>query len=159
VTYVPVQVTEPYDWPALLALIQTEFAYMEGRIDPPSSMGLLTAGTIAAQAGSGEVWVIEHHGLPVACVFLTPRTDALYIGKLAVTARHRGKNLARTLVDQAENRARALNLAYLELQTRVELTENHAVFTRLGFAKIAETAHSGYDRPTSITMRRAVNPS
>ncbi|MFN7434077.1 MAG: N-acetyltransferase, partial [Betaproteobacteria bacterium] len=42
----------------------------------------------------------------------------------------------------------------LELQTRIELTENHATFAALGFAKVAETAHPGYARPTSITLRR-----
>jgi hypothetical protein len=43
------------------------------------------------------------------------------------------------------------------LQTRVELVENHAAFSRMGFAKTGESAHPGYDRPTSITMRRAVS--
>ena len=34
----PYQAVAPYDWPALLALIQAAFAGMDGRIDPPSSM-------------------------------------------------------------------------------------------------------------------------
>jgi phosphinothricin acetyltransferase len=46
----------------------------------------------------------------------------------------------------------------LELQTRVELIENHNTFSALGFEKVAETAHPGYSRPTSITMQRAVRP-
>ena len=40
--------------------------------------------------------------------------------------------------------------------TRIELTENHATFAALGFAKVAETAHPGYKRATSITLRRRV---
>ena len=44
----------------------------------------------------------------------------------------------------------------LELQTRIELTENQATFGRMGFVKTAETAHEGFDRPTSITMRAKV---
>ena len=48
---------------------------------------------------------------------------------------------------------------FLELQTRIELTENHATFGALGFKKIAETAHPGYSRPTSITMRKLVAES
>ena len=50
----------------------------------------------------------------------------------------------------------ALHLPVLELQTRVELTENHATFRALGFVEVARTAHPGYDRPTSITFRRPV---
>ncbi len=80
----PHRALAPYDWPALLALIRAEFSGMEGRIDPPSSMHRLTAETIAEQATKAEVWVIGTP--PRACVFLTPKADALYIGKLAVAA-------------------------------------------------------------------------
>ena len=45
----------------------------------------------------------------------------------------------------------------LELQTRIELTGNHAVFARLGFHETERTAHAGYARPTSITMRKALS--
>jgi hypothetical protein len=51
----PHRATEPCDWAALLALIRAEFAFMEGRIDPPSSMHGLTPETIALQARTGEV--------------------------------------------------------------------------------------------------------
>ncbi|WP_172300222.1 GNAT family N-acetyltransferase [Pseudoruegeria sp. HB172150] len=153
---IPFRVTDPYDWPSLLALIQAEFAYMEGRIDPPSSMHRLTPEAIAAQAETGEIWVIEHGGTPAACIFLTPQPPALYLGKLAVSSNHRGQGLARRLIGTAETRARALGLTALKLQTRVELTENHAAFTALGFAITGTTAHEGYDRPTSLTMLRPV---
>jgi ribosomal protein S18 acetylase RimI-like enzyme len=151
----PHRATDPYDWPALLTLIRTEFAYMEGRIDPPSSMHALTPETIATQARTGEVWAIGHPS--VACVFLTPKPQALYVGKLAVAASHRRQGLARSLLDLADIRARALHLPALELQTRVELTENQATFRALGFVEVARTAHPGHDRPTSITYRRAVD--
>ena len=78
----PLRAQDPYDWPHLRNLIVRAFAGMDGRIDPPSSAHHLTADDIAAQAASGEVWVI---GAPaVACVFLTPLADKLYLGKLAV---------------------------------------------------------------------------
>lgn len=92
----------------------------------------------------------------MACVFLTPRSDCLYLGKLAVDAQWRGQGLARRLVEHAEHRARALGLPALELQTRVDLVENHAAFARMSFVKTGESAHPGYDRPTSITLRRAL---
>lgn len=150
----PYRCTAPFDWPALLRLIQTEFAYMDGRIDPPSSMHALTAGAIARQSTEGEVWAIGHP--PVACVFLTQMPGALYIGKLTVARSHRGRGFARSLVSLAETRARTLSLPALELQTRVELTDNQATFRALGFTETARTAHPGYTRPTSITFRRAV---
>lgn len=147
----PYQCLEPFDWSALLALIQAEFAFMDGRIDPPSSMHRLTAESLAA---APEVWAIGTP--PVACIVLTPRPEALYLGKLAVARSARGQGLARALIDQAEVRARALGLPALELQTRVELTENHSVFRALGFAETGRTAHPGFTRPTSVTFRRPV---
>lgn len=151
----PYQCQDPFAWPVILGLIQTEFAFMDGRIDPPSSMHALTAETIATHARTGEVWAMGRP--PVACVFLTPKPQVLYIGKLAVAATHRGKGLARQLITLASTRARALHLPALELQTRVELTENQATFRALGFSEVARTAHPGHDRPTSITFRRAVD--
>jgi hypothetical protein len=57
-------------------------------------------------------------------------------------------------MDAAEKHARDTGLAYLELETRIELTENHETFAAMGFIKTAEHAHSAYDHPTSITMRK-----
>ena len=45
----------------------------------------------------------------------------------------------------------------LELQTRIELTANQAAFRKLGFHETARTAHAGYDRPTSVTMRKVLS--
>jgi ribosomal protein S18 acetylase RimI-like enzyme len=145
---------DPFDWPGLLAVIRRAFAGMEGRIDPPSSLHRLTADGIANQARTGEVWVIG--APPVACVFLTPKPDALYIGKLAVDPAHLRQGHARQLIDLAAARASALSLPALELQTRIELSENHAIFRRLGFIQTGSSAHEGYDRPTTLTFRRAL---
>lgn len=153
-TQIPlVRATDPYDWPGVLALIQRAFAGMEGRIDPPSSLHRLTAGGIAAQARTGEIWVVP----PLqACMFLTPKDGRLYLGKLAAEPALQGGGLARQLVALAEERARALGFAILELETRVELTENHAIFARLGFVETGRKAHPGFDRPTSITFAKRV---
>ncbi len=150
----PVRVTDPYDWAALRELIATAFAGMDGRIDPPSSIHRLTPEDIARQANTGEVWVIGDP--PLATVFLTPKGEALYVGKLAVADSARNQGLARRLIETATARARALGLTCLELQARVELTENHAAFRAMGFVQTGATAHPGHDRPTSLTFRKAV---
>lgn len=151
-----VQAQDPYDWAALLRLITTSFAYMDGRIDPPSSMLTLTVEDIARQARSGEIWVIENPR-PVACVFLTPRPHALYVGKLTTVASHRRQGYARRLLDQAEKRARALGLPALELQSRIELVENHTAFASLGFQISGETTHPGFDHPTALIFTKPLN--
>lgn len=152
----PFRATAPYDWDAILALLQAEFAYMQGRIDPPSSMLALTPENIAAEANVGEIWVIEIDSRPAACIFLSPRANTLYLGKIAVRRRYRGKGLARQLIETAGRRARDLGLGSLTLESRVELTDNHAAFTALGFSITGTTTHPGFSHPTSITMQRKV---
>lgn len=150
----PHQALDPYDWDAIHTLLTQEFAEMEGRIDPPSSLRDLTASGIAAQSRLGEVWVIGTP--PLACIFLSPKPDALYLGKVAVATAKRGQGLARQLVDLAQSRAIAMGLRRLELQTRVELLENHATFRALGFLESGRTAHPGYSKATSITFAKVL---
>lgn len=154
----PRRLSPEEDMAPVLALVRRSFAFMDGRIGPPSSMHRLTVDAIARQAGEAEVWVLEELGAPVACVFLTPKPERLYIGKLAVDDAFRRQGLARQLIGHAEARARALGLGLLELESRVELTENHRAFIAMGFEKSGETAHPGYDRTTGYTFRRELPP-
>ncbi len=140
-------------WAAVGTLIQDAFAYMADRIDPPSSALRLTAESMAADAAEGALLLAERGGDLVGCVFVRPKADALYLGKLAVRPGLQRAGIGAALVRAAWAEAAARGLAVLELQTRIELTGNHAAFARMGFVKTSETAHPGFDRPTSITMR------
>ncbi len=141
-----------------LHLIRAAFAYMDGRVDPPSSMHRLTIADVQRKAEAGDLLGAYQDGKLVACVTLSWRERDLYIGKLAVKEACRGNGIARRLVEAAEARARAAGLQQLVLESRVELTENHAAFARLGFVQTGTTAHAGYDRPTSITMSKDIDP-
>lgn len=137
-----------------LEVMRQSFAYMDGVIDPPSSIHRLDIAALRATSKTAEIWGI---GDPViACVVLTPKDDALYVGKLAVAADARKLGYARALIDHAVIRAQALDKPALELQVRIELTDNQIAFGKMGFVETARTAHAGYDRPTSVTMRRMI---
>ncbi|MCB2136187.1 MAG: GNAT family N-acetyltransferase [Rhodobacteraceae bacterium] len=143
----------------VLALVREAFTYMDGVIDPPSSMHRLTEAAVSQQAETGEVWIIDDLRAPIACIFLTLKPGRLYIGKLSVRADQRGRGLARQLVELAEKRAEKLGLPLLELESRVELVDNHRTFLAMGFEKTGESAHEGYDRPTSFTFAKNVAPA
>jgi GNAT superfamily N-acetyltransferase len=142
------------DFAALHGLLSGAFAYMMARIDPPSSMTRLSVPDVAAKAAEEDLFLERDATGPIACLFGAPQGDVYYVGKLAVDPSARGTGLARALMDRAAEVARDRGFSALELQSRVELTENHAVFAALGFAETGRTAHAGYDRPTSITFRR-----
>lgn len=143
-------------WQALLDLILGSFSYMDGLIDPPSSAHRLTLDALQAKAKQ-EILLLACSGdRLVGCLFIADRGDHSYLGKLAIAPSMQGRGLGRRFVGAAEDLARAAGKSALELQTRIELLDNHAAFARMGFAETGRTAHPGFDRPTTITMRKVV---
>ena len=140
----------------VLRLIQTSFAYMTGRIDPPSSMHQLTVSALAQMAKDSSVLAL---GDPVAaCLVAKPLPHALYLGKIAIASELRGGGVLRALLGRSEELARSLSLSRLELQVRIELVENQKIFGKCGFVETARNAHPGYDRATEITMQKLLKP-
>ena len=145
------------DWQAILDLVFEAFAYMGGRIDPQSSAHRLTVEAMAAQTEESAAFKAEDWDDTLfGCVFLKPKGDALYLGKLPIRPARQGEGIGRRLFEASIEEARARNLPEIELQARVELTENHAAFVAMGFREVGRTAHNGYNRPTSVTMRYTI---
>jgi phosphinothricin acetyltransferase len=148
---------QPSDTAALaqvLTLIQDSFAYMTGRIDPPSSMHQLTVPKLAAAAQ--DSWLLALGDPVTACVVARPLPHALYLGKIAIASDLRGRGLLHGVLAECEALARSMSLPQLELQVRVELVENQRIFSKYGFVETARTAHPGYDRVTEITMQKSL---
>jgi N-acetylglutamate synthase-like GNAT family acetyltransferase len=144
------------DWEALRELLARNFAYMEGRIFPPSSLNGMSAADLETRS-HGETLLLAMAGEQIAgCAYLRFDPTSVYIGKLAIDAPFRSSGLARRILEEADVMAREAGKSRLVLQTRVELVENHEAFTRLGFSITTYTAHEGFERPTSVTMVRSV---
>src|ERR1700730_17187729 len=98
------------DWERVRALILDAFACMEGRIDPPSSALRLTPQSMAADAANGALLLAGMEGALVGCIFVRPKGDALYVGKLAVRPDLHGSGIGKALMAAARAEARALGL-------------------------------------------------
>ncbi|MDX8468121.1 GNAT family N-acetyltransferase [Mesorhizobium sp. VK23B] len=144
-------------WDEVLALILRAFAYMDGVIDPPSSAHRLTPENLKSKAGQETAFLALENGRIVGCIFALERAKDFYVGKLAVEPGLQGRGIGGRLMQAVEDFARRRGKNAIELQTRIELTANHAAFARLGFRETGRTAHEGYDRPTSITMRKVLS--
>ena len=142
------------DWSGLLKLLHDAFAYMDNRIDPPSSLHGLDLHGIESKAKQENFLIARQKDKLAGCAFFKSSNNSMYIGKVAVSNQYRQQGLAKKMFTLIEQKAVAENLEYPELETRVELIENHLTFASLGFVKVGESAHAGYDRPTSITMRK-----
>ena len=144
------------EWAALIQVLHEAFRYMEGRIDPPSSLETMGIEAIKKKAQDEVLIVAQDDGKLVGCAFAALRDDCVYLSKVAVALTSRRQGITRSMLKAAEEIAEQRGKPFLELQTRVELIENHLAFGSLGFIKVAETAHPGYSRTTSITMRMRV---
>lgn len=141
------------NWDSLLVFIHAAFEYMDGRIDPPSSLHRLTAADLKHKART-EILVLARQGNTiVGCMFCRDQGAYLYVGKIAIAPNMQGQGIGRAFIASAKKMANQEGMMGLELETRIELVENRHTFEKLGFVKVGEDAHKGYDRPTSIRMR------
>ena len=143
------------DAPAIAATIAAAFAQYRGRLVPESGAFGETAANIAGQLQNGsDAIVAERNGRMLACVMITIEEGDLYFGRLAVLPEARGLGLARRLVSAVETEARRRGLPGVRLGVRIVLTDNRRLFDALGYREISREAHSGFDHPTSINMRK-----
>ena len=66
-----------------------------------------------------------------SCLLWAERDGALHLSRLAVIPEHRRQGLARAMLAQAEQEARARRIPRLTLSTRLVLTGNRRLFAAL----------------------------
>lgn len=98
----------------------------------------------AVSAGIDEA--IQHKRVWVAvmkCIagtlILVPRENYLILENVAVHPDYTGIGLGRALIDQAEKDCRELGLREIHLSTHVNMPENIAIYTRLGWTEMGRT--------------------
>ena len=101
--------------------------------------------------------IAERNGSVVGCVMFRIYQGDLYFGRLSVLPEVRGTGLAKRLIAAVEREARALGLPGVRLGVRVVLVDNQRLFESLGYREIGREAHPGFDHPTSINMRKALD--
>jgi ribosomal protein S18 acetylase RimI-like enzyme len=129
------------DLTAIKALIDAAYAKYLTRMDKPPGPMLRDYGpSIEADA----TWVA---GSPIIAVLtLYPRDAHLLIENVAVHPGAQGRGLGRALMSFAEQEATRRGLTRTTLYTHEVMTENHALYTRLGYAEVERRAEDGYRR-------------
>jgi ribosomal protein S18 acetylase RimI-like enzyme len=129
------------DLPAIRALIDGAYAKYLTRMDKPPAPMLRDYGP-SVQAGT--TWVI---GSPITAVLtLYPRDDHLLIENIAVQPGAQGRGLGRALMSFAEEEAAKRGLTRMTLVTHEAMTENQAIYARLGYTEVERRAEDGYRR-------------
>ena len=77
---------------------------------------------------------------------LYPRADHLYVENIAVDPGAQDRGLGRALMEFAEREAARRRLSRMALVTHEAMTENQAIYARLGYVEIERRTEDGYRR-------------
>ena len=129
------------DLPAIRALIGAAYARYLPRMDKPPAPVLRDYGP---SVEAGTTWVT---GSPLTAVLtLCPRDDHMYVENIAVDPGAQGRGLGRALMEFAEQEAARRSLGRMALVTNEAMTENQAIYARLGYAETGRRTEDGYRR-------------
>lgn len=129
------------DLPSIQDIIAAAYGKYLGRMDrPPAPMLRDYSGAVDA----GEVWVT---GDPiVGLIALTPTEDSLLVENVAVHPTAQGTGLGRRLMEFADEQAASRGFKRVTLYTNEVMTENQALYTRLGYREKERQTEDGYRR-------------
>jgi len=129
------------DLPAIKAVIGAAYARYLTRMDKPPAPMLRDYGP---SVEAGTTWVT---GSPITAVLtLDSRSDHLYVENIAVDPSAQGRGLGRALMEFAEQEAARRGLSRMALITHEAMTENQAIYARLGYVEIERRSEDGYRR-------------
>lgn len=100
----------------------------------------------AARVRDGEAWVALEDGAVAGVLVLIDAPDHLLLDNIAVDPARRGTGIGRALLRFAEAEARGRGHAEIRLYTNAKMTENIALYARIGYRETGRAAQSGFDR-------------
>ena len=155
VVILPLQLTQVS---TLLGVIRAAYAEYDGRLTPPSGAHDETIDTLAAKLRSGEGALAWQGNNAAGSVLFEPRDQSLYLGRLAVPPAYRRRGIGALLVAYVEQQAIARGLKQITLGVRLQLPENTAFYTKLGYDVISYGSHPGFTEPTYMNMAKQLQP-
>jgi GNAT superfamily N-acetyltransferase len=102
-----------------------------------------------------DVTVVERDGEIVGVLLVREGREGFLLDNVAVRPASQGTGLGKYLLELAERKARAAGHDSIYLYTQEIMTENRAIYGRLGYAEYARRTELGLDR---IYMRKRLAP-
>ena len=128
---------------ALHQLVMNAYKHYVARLSKPPGPML---DDYSRRIENGQAWVLEDAGVLVGAIVLEDDRDALLLDNVAVSPAAQGKGYGRTLIVFAEQEARRRGFNELRLYTNVLMTENIALYGRVGFRETARVSEKGFER-------------
>jgi GNAT superfamily N-acetyltransferase len=139
------------DLPAIRELTRDAYARYLDRMDVVPAP---VRNDYEAEAAAGQIWVLNLDG-PEAetsapalagVIVLIEAGDSVLIENVAVSPAAQGTGLGRRLMEFAEDEARARGFSRMTLYTNEVMTENLAIYARLGYRETSRAQEDGYRR-------------
>lgn len=132
------------DEPAIRACAEAAYAHYVPRIGrKPAPM----LADYAAQIRDGMVHVAKSdHGTLLGFAVFYPQGDGMHLENVAVMPATMGRGIGKALIAFCEERARQMGLATVVLYTNEKMTENIAIYARLGYTVTARRTEDGFNR-------------
>ena len=140
---VTLRAATPRDADALAALVHDAYVHYVERIGrEPGPMTKNYRDVIEER----QVTVAEDDDGIAGLIVVGPTDDGFLIDNVAVHPTRQGSGIGRTLLEHAEQQARAAGYDAIYLYTNEEMTENQALYKRLGYVE--------YDRRVRLGLAR-----
>ena len=133
----------PDDTEAVRDVVHTAYAHYVPRIGKPPGPML---DDYAQRIADGQTWVLEDAGRIVGILVLEEGADGFLLDNIAVLPECQGKGFGRAMIVAAEAEARRRGYRELRLYTHALMTENIALYRRVGFVETHRVSEKGYDR-------------
>lgn len=147
------RLARPGEAPEIHRLVADAYGHYVARLGrPPGPM----EDDYARRVAQRQAWVLELGGALAGLVVLETAEGALLLDNVAVSPAAQGKGYGRILIAFAEAEARRRGLPALRLYTNVHMTENIALYARLGFAETGRVSEKGFER---VYMVKAIPPA
>jgi ribosomal protein S18 acetylase RimI-like enzyme len=138
------------DSDAVTACVHAAYAcYLERIGRPPGPM----TDDYAKLIGEGRVTVADEEGKIVGVLVLSATSQEFLLENVAVHPMYQGRGIGRQLIAYAEAHAHRDGFAFIHLYTHEKMTENQAMYARMGYVEYDRRTEQGFAR---VFMRKAL---
>jgi len=141
------------DVPTLVTVLRSAFAE-QATLAPPSGALSETEESVLGLMRTARVALALVDDVIAGCQFFEPKGDHLYLFRLAVLPAYRQHGIGRTLIDYAEEQARAMGLPRTRFSVRLALPRQRAYYERMGYRFLEYGTHAGFTEPTFATLTK-----
>jgi ribosomal protein S18 acetylase RimI-like enzyme len=124
-------------------IVRTAYAHYVFRIGREPGPMLDDYGVLIEE---GYVYVVEHEGAVQGVLVLIPEENSLLLDNVAVAPAAQGLGLGRRMLQFAERTAVDRGYCYIRLYTNEAMTENIALYSRIGYSETHRTEEKGLRR-------------